>query len=219
MRITTTRCKAHNHPEFVLEADSQVPDSHLIDLAQTMEEMVAAGSVFRPEQTFEVGWMTTQVARFDAARLTLLEPDMKAMPIRWVPGVTETLRHKMVHVFTLDSFSLRDEMTMASIRQAMIVCTGYAVAEFFMARSEPRDRDSGWFVGCLDKDHDHNDPANLRCVSLYEAYLQQPGIQNFPLFPVGTMVVNDREKGLTVLKDDEPLRLVPGSFLDAWLKR
>jgi hypothetical protein len=215
MRVTTTRCKSHSHPEFVLDADSEVPDSHLRELAQTIEEMVAAGSVFRPKQTFQVGWIVTQIASFDATQLTLVEPDMKSMPIRWVPGVTETLRQKMVQVFALDSFSLRDEMTMATALQSMVVCTEYTAPEFFMVRSEPDGNDSGWFVGCLGQDHDHNDAENLRCLSLYEASLHQRGIQNFLLFPVGTTVVNDTKNGLTVLKDDQPLELVPGSFLDA----
>jgi len=32
------------------------------------------------------------------------------LPIRWIPGVTHTLRQKMLQVFVLDSVSLRHEM-------------------------------------------------------------------------------------------------------------
>lgn len=65
-----------------------------------------------------------------------------------------------------------------------------------MNRTEPDgERDSGWFVGCLDDDHDHNDSDNLLCVSLYEAYTKQKGIQSFVTFPVGTMIVSDPEDG------------------------
>ena len=49
-----------------------------------------------------------------------------------------------------------------------------------MTRSDPTDSaDSGWFVGCLADDHDHQQPANLTRVSLYEAFLRQPAIQGF----------------------------------------
>jgi hypothetical protein len=220
MRVTTTRCAVHKHPEFVLEANESVPESHLADLVETIETMVAGGSVFKPEQTFQIGWMITKVVRFDKTRLTLVEPDMEAMPMRWVPGVTETLRQKMVQVYTLDSFSLREEMTMATAFESMVVCTKYTANEFFMSRSEPDGRDSGWFVGCLGQDHDHNDAKNLKCISLYEAYLNQRGIQNFLLFPVGAMVVNDTARGLTVRdKNGSALKLVPGSFLDAWFNQ
>jgi hypothetical protein len=220
MRITTTRCAPHKHSEFVLEANENVPESHLTDLAETIEEMVETGSVFKPEQTFQVGWMITKVVPFDKTRLTLVEPDMKAMPIRWVPGVSETLRQKMVQIYTLDSFSLREKMTPASARESMIVCTKYTAVDFVMTRSEPNGRDSGWFVGCFEQDHDHNDAKNLSCISLYEAYLNQRGIQKFLLFPVDSMVVNETAKGLTVFDNNgEERELVPGSFLDACFKQ
>ena len=66
MRITTTTCHRHSHPEFVLEADdAHVPDVYLKDLADTIEQMVAAGSVFRPGETYivltdaELAWKFT----------------------------------------------------------------------------------------------------------------------------------------------------------------
>ena len=221
MRITTSKCGQFKHPEFVLEADDiAVPDVYLKELAETIEQMVAAGSVFRPGQTFQIGWMITQVASSGASRLSLVEPDMEEMPMQWVLGVTETLRQKMVQVFMLDSVSLRQEMKIPSVLQSLVACTRYSAPSFIMVRSEgANERDSGWFVGCLDDEHDHNDPANLSCVSLYEAYLNQQGIQGFVTFPVGTMIVNDKKNGLTILKDDKPLKIEPGSFLDTWLKR
>ena len=66
----------------------------------------------------------------------------------------------------------------------------------------------------------HNDTANLRCISLYEAYLNQRGIQGFVAFPSGIMVVMDRKTGLSIVNaDDEPLRVLPGSFLDDWFRQ
>jgi hypothetical protein len=88
-----------------------------------------------------------------------------------------------------------------------------------MSRSEgTNERDSGWFVGCRDHGHDHNDPGNLRCLSLYEAYLGQRGIQGFVTFPAGATVVIERKNGVTIFNEGEPLRIVRGSFLDAWLQ-
>src|SRR5438093_1532738 len=97
MRVSTTRCGKLGHPEFILEADeSAVPDVYLKGMAETMEGMVANGSIFRPGQTLQVACMITQVRPHGAAHLTLFEPDMKIVPIEWVPGITETLRQKMV---------------------------------------------------------------------------------------------------------------------------
>ena len=38
-------------------------------------------------------------------------------------------------------------------------------------------------------------------------------------FPVGTTIVVDRKQGMTILKEDSPLIVVSGSFLDAWFQR
>lgn len=89
-----------------------------------------------------------------------------------------------------------------------------------MSRSEStNERDSSWFVGCLDDGHDHNDTGNLRCISLYEAYLGQKGIQGFVTFPIEATIVVGRKKGVAILKQGEQLGIVRGSFLDTWLQR
>ena len=127
----------------------------------------------------------------------------------------------MLQVFMLDSVSLRQQMQMPSVVQSLIACTRYSAPNFIMVRSDPtQERDSGWFVGCLDKDHDHNDTANLQCISLYEAYLNQRGIQGFVAFPSGIMIVMDRKTGLSIVNsDDEPLKVLPDSFLDNWFRQ
>ncbi len=223
MVVTTTKCSHFHHPEFVLDADqSQVAEADLRNIVQAVEDMVAQGSVFEPGQTFQIGWMTTQVQIHDSARLTLFEPDMQGMPIKWVPGITRTLSRMSLQLFILDSVNLRDQLDFPSIRQSLIACTRYAEGSFFMARFAPvpeRKADSGWFVGCTNDDHDHNASANLACISVYEAYLNQRGIQGFVSFPVGAMIVCDQKQGMKVFKDGKELPIQPGSFLDAWFKK
>jgi hypothetical protein len=221
MIITTTKCKQFGHPEFVLEADeAHVPDSYLWNIAQTIEDMVASGSVFKPRQNFQIGWMLTHVQATSDGHLTLFEPDMETFPIKQAPGITHALRTLMLQLFMLDSVSLRNEMKSPSIVQSLLVCTRYTEPSFFMERTDPAaTNDSGWFVGCLDESHDHNSPANIRRLSLYEAYLNQRGIQGFVSFPIGAAIVLDQENGLTILKGEEKLAITPGSFLDAWFKR
>ena len=221
MIISTTKCEQFGHPEFVLEADEiAVPDIYIRELVETIEHMVADGAVFRAGETFQIGWMLTSVKNKGPKHLTQEEPDMRSLPIQWIPGVTDTLRQQMLQVFMLDSVALRNEMQIPSIQQSLIACTRYTADRFFMTRSEANNEtDSGWFVGCLDDGHDHNDTSNLRCISLYEAYLGQKGIQGFVTFPVDSMVILDPEDGVTILNKGERLSIVPGSFLDTWLRR
>ena len=218
MRITTTKCSQHRHPEFVLEADeAQVPEVYLQNVVQTIEGMVAGGSVFRPEQTFQIGWGLTLV-KAAGGQLTLVEPDMQSFPIQWVPGITHTLRQMMLQLFMLDSVGLRKQMDAPSIRDSLIACSRYHEPSFFLARSERDGADSGWFIGCRNDSHDHQNPANLQCISVYEAHLNQRGFQGFASFPVGSMIAIDRAHGLKVYLDDQELAVIPGSFLDEWFK-
>jgi hypothetical protein len=221
MKISTTNCCRFSHLEFILEADARsVPDIYLHEMADTIEQLVAAGERFKLNETFQIGWMLTRVESYSASQLTLVEPDMKSFPIKWVSGITNTLRQKMMQVFMLDSIALRDQMNVPSILQSLIACTDYSGPNFFMSRSDPtNERDSGWFVGCRDTEHDHNDPQNLCCVSIYEAFLNQPRIQNFITFPKDVIVVMDRSTGLSMLNEHGTIEFVAGSFLDEWKKR
>jgi hypothetical protein len=220
MQLVTRKCGRFNHPEFHLEADEAiVPDVYLRKLIETIEGMVAEGSVFKPGETFQIGWMITQVQPFDGSHLTLVEPDMKSFPIKWVPGVTHTLRQQMVQLFMLDSVSLREEMEIPTVLQSLVACTRYESSCFFMSMSESSNpNDSGWFVGCRE-DHDHNNPKNLRCISVYEAFLHQPGIQGFMTFPRNSVIAVEPGKGITIFHNEEKLKIKKGSFLDSWLKQ
>jgi hypothetical protein len=221
MVIVTDTCRQHGHPEFVLEADeAHVPAIYLENIAQTVQRMVAQGSVFRPGETFQIGWMLTRVEPYDGDRLTLAEPDMKSLPIRFVPGISQTLRQMMLQLFMLDSVSLRAEIDIPTAQQSLIACKDYAGAAFSMNRLAPTDAaDSGWFVGCLADGHDHHNPANLTRVSAYEAFLRQPAIQGFLAFPRESLIAIDPRAGVRIYKGERELKAEAGSFLEAWMKR
>jgi hypothetical protein len=220
MQLVTSQCRRYGHAEFCLQADDSVPGEYLQHAAQTVEQMVARGSQFRPGQTFQIGWMWTQVMQHDATYLTLHEPDMRSMPIQWVPGITETLRTMMIQLFTLDSVSLRGQMDAPHVRQFVLACNRFHEPEFRMIRMPAEEAaDSGWFLSCADDRHDHQRQANIVTLSVYEAWLSQRYIQGFVAFPVGSMISMDRHSGLQISLHDRPLRIVPGSYLDQLLRR
>lgn len=220
MRITTTKCSQLGHPEFVLEADDvQVPSAYLTNVVQTIEEMVKGGSVFKPGQTFQIGWSLTLVEQLGEL-LSLAEPDMESFPIKWTKGITSTLRQMMLQLVMLDSVGLRQEMDAPSIQQSLVACTRYDEQSFFMSRSHcSSGSDSGWFIGCMNDDHDHQEPANLKCISIYEAFLNQRGIQGFASFPVGSMIAVNGDHELKLFKEGAELGILPGSFLDEWTRK
>src|SRR5581483_2306561 len=110
MVLTTNGCNKFGHKEFLVEADtSVVPEVYLRNIMGTIESMISEGSVLLPGQTFQIGWMLTQVQSHDSGLLTLAEPDLRNMPVKWVPGITQSLRHLPGWVTGRDGSRKRDE--------------------------------------------------------------------------------------------------------------
>ncbi len=221
MRIETKNCHRHDHPEFVLEVDGdQIPEVYVQTFLETLENMVAAGSVFQPGETLQDGWMVTRVEDAGDGKLTLHEPDMQQLPVQFVPGITETLRHKMIQLFTLDSFGIeREQIKIPRIDQTAIACDRFdAGGELLLARDAGEERHSGWIFCCLDDDHDHEQDDNLQLVSLYEAMLRCPHVVAWMYFPDDSQIVLRPDRHPLVIWKDEQLEIQPGSYLDELLK-
>jgi hypothetical protein len=223
MIVSTTRCKDHGHAEFVLEVDERaVPPRHVSRVIETIEGLVAQGSVFTPGETLQIGWMVTRVQRYDEGRLTLLEPDMRTFPMAFVPGVTGTLRQMMLQLLFIDSLAVsRGDMDIPSVCQSAVACKKYRDAKsLVLSRGKPHGpRDSGWFIGCLDGGHDHEDENSLALVSLYEAFINQNQIQGWMAFPATTLIALQDGDTPKVFRDGKDLRIVTDSFLARLLER
>jgi hypothetical protein len=217
MPLSTTQCCIHDHPEFTLEFDEDlIPANFAEGLIATIELMVQAGSRFELGQSFQVGWMQTRVAP-KGDSLTLDEPRMDRTPWEFVRGVTQTLRHQMVQMFTSDSFGIsRDQIEIPNARMSALACTRFPDSSGLVGFRNEResDIDTGWFFGCGEDDHDHNQLESLVNMSLFEAFLSRPEILNFLWLPVGTAMDLTRGERPAVFLDDEELTITPGSFLD-----
>ena len=127
-----------------------------------------SGEVFRPGESLQVGWMYDLIVDRPDGTLGIQEPDFEQVPLAWVESATKTLRHIWFQKEVAASVALDPEFP--SYRQRAIVCTRLRdTSVLFMHRETPADADSGWFIGCYDDDHDHNDVSQLVSVSLFEA--------------------------------------------------
>ena len=72
-RIETTTCHEASHPEFVFQFADSVLDRWVEPVVGIAEHMVAAGEVFTPGETVQIGWQVCQVAEADGGRLTFHE--------------------------------------------------------------------------------------------------------------------------------------------------
>ena len=223
MLVETQRCKQFNHREFALELEDEALELHAHFLLRTIESMVERGEVLKPGETFQFGWLTLQIRALDDRRLTLFEPDLHSLPIEYIRGANAAIRHMMVQLFTLDSFAIeRARMLIPNMRQTVMVCDRFATAPiFFMTRNDPiaHQEDTGWYMGCMDPDHDHDTRENLNCITLYEAFLKRNDIHPWLIFPTDTKIFLNRKDPPKVWIGEQRFKLQSGSFVDEMLKQ
>jgi hypothetical protein len=216
--LRTTRCSRHGHSEFRITADPAVAvvEGDATWLLEWLEDTVAQGTRFADGQTCQVGWVVTQIRQDGGGDLSIWEPDMCHLPVEWSESVSRTLAHLRLQKDVVESMLPSEELAFPSMVQSAIVCTRLQEAEdLVLERSAPAAADSGWFCGCREDDHDHNDSTELRRVSLYEAAVKRtPQIIPYLALPPGVLIAV--AAGLPVVfRDGKPLDVHPGSYLAA----
>ena len=146
----------------------------------------------------------------------MLEPDFIEIPVNFVDSVTQTLVQLRLQKSVAESIGLEDQITFPSLRQSCLICTRVKDrGRFVMERFEKSENDSGWYLGCFDNDHDHNNPNNLQRVSLYDAACGMLMCVPFLPLPAQTLVkVNGTN--FTISYKNEPLTPKSNSFLDQY---
>jgi hypothetical protein len=217
MIARTTGCFRYAHPEFSVSYDPSVVIQPDVDwLVRTLETAVASGQRFEDGQLFQVGWIVTLIRRNADATLSLLEPRPHVSPIQWQESVDLTLVHCRLQKDVADSVGLLDSISFPSLRLGCIACTRYGSAEGLLLdrTSTTSADDSGWYLGCDDETHDHQDPSNLLCVSLWEAVVKDGRAIPYLALPPGILVHLGPQVPEVVLNDRQ-LFFTPGSYLHA----
>jgi hypothetical protein len=214
--LRTTTCARLGHPEFRIAYDPAIvviaDDAKW--LLGWLEESVAQGTRYVAGQTCQIGWITTEV-RLDGDDLSIWEPDMRRLPIEWSESVSHTLAHLRIQKDVVESVLGPGDLSFPSMRESAIICDRLGQGEgIVMERVEPAGADSGWFFGCTEDGHDHNDAAELRRVSLYEAVARHaPHIIPYLALPPG-ILVSIGAVDPVLYREGEPLLPRPGSYLD-----
>jgi hypothetical protein len=211
----TSTCARFEHPEFRICFDPKIaiePDVQWF--LHGLEQSVANGERFSNGQTFQVGWMLTLIRENEEGSLSILEPDMKQFPIAWVDSVSHTLSQLRTQKDVVESVLPADELCFPSILESAIICNRLGKTHnLLMDRSTLSNRDSGWFCGCREVDHHHNDVEQLTRVSLFEAAVKyHSGIIPFLALPVGSLV-GLKERVLTIFRGEDQLAFRLGSYL------
>ncbi len=139
---------------------------------------------------------------------------MRHLPIEWSKSVNNTLAHLRIQKDVVESVLEPHDLSFPSMRESAIICDRLGKGEdMVMERGEPAGADSGWFFGCREDGHDHNDAAELRRVSLYEAVIRHvPQIIPFLALPPG-ILLSFGASGTVLFREGEPLTPRAGSYL------
>lgn len=181
--------------------------------ANTLQVLAGNGSRFEAGQTMDIGW---SFVRFEqvADVLEFREPDFLSMPTQWLPGISRSLQHLALHRDIVESVLPVEEIAIPGMRHSCLACNQIGDGNaFFMHRTEFSGQNSGWFFGCLDREHDHDDAANLLKMSLYEVVVRRvrPALA-FLALPLESMVALDRGRR-SIYRYDLELEPKPGSCL------
>lgn len=88
----TQKCSKFGHPEILLHLadDAQMDPEWLIGF---FENAVSTGGKFKPDDTVQIGWMIDKVQQNSEGDLEIWEPVFDSIPIKWVRGIDNTIRH------------------------------------------------------------------------------------------------------------------------------
>ena len=214
--LRTTNCHNHQHPEFRIEYDPSIVhvEFDVTSIVEWIEQTVADGTRYVPGQSCQIGWLITEVRQREDGDLSLWEPNMGPIPIVWRESISLTMNHLRLQKDLVESVLDSAELSFPSIYQSAIVCTRLENCErVVMERVESSGRDSGWFIGCREQGHDHNDPAELKCTSLYDSAVRlAPQIIPYLALPAGTVLCIGSGSP-AIFRHGESLDFKPGSLL------
>jgi hypothetical protein len=211
--LASNICNHFGHPEFHISFDeTSALEMDAQSIITYLEGQVKSGVIFRPQQTIQIGWMIVMVKKESEGLLALAEPDLKEIPIRFTDSITNTLRHLRLQRDVAESIGVDPQFP--SIRQSALKCAKYDDGhDFFMERSEVLQNDSGWFFGCTNAEHNHNDPSILSRVSLYDLGCARPEIIPFVALP-SCCSITLKGKDIQICQSGFPCSFKPGSYLD-----
>lgn len=153
------------------------------------ERRVADGERFHAGETVQIGWMLTKLEAGEDSLLCVAEPDMKAIPIKFVDSVDSTLKHLRNQKDVVESIAPIRNPDFPSLQQSAVVHIRYkSASRLFLTRNPPHETDSGWsLTDPCDEVHAQYPSPYLR-ISLYQLGVDRPDLIKFLAFPPGLRV-------------------------------
>jgi hypothetical protein len=219
MVFKTSSCARYGHAEFSFVLAERIPVPGLERmLLGYFEGHVARGVRFGPAQNIDLGGSILRL--FDRGDGTLgvrdVGPDGNVVE---PDSAHRSLMRTWLRQEVARSYGLSPEFPAPSARALVCTATGDSRHALMLKRMNPSDaRDSGWYVGCTDPRHDHDNPANLLSTVVGTIPLHFPWLDQFLALPVGTELVVEMGARVSVpvlWRPDraDPVDAIPGSYV------
>jgi hypothetical protein len=184
-----------------------------------------------PKQTMRYGWTTLRFVT-DEHNLSGIGTDTLLIEERqnsfseknplYVTGVTRTLALLQLQHEAIRRNRVAGNAIYPHHSQQALVCrrvTPETIRHFRPLKAdrawEPDIHDSGWFIGCCDQDHDHDNPDESAMIHLFHLVESSPGLFPYLAMPVGTMLVFEEHQAIVFRPDEDEGQVDPGSLLSS----
>lgn len=186
-----------------------------------------------PGQTFQYGWSLLRFVSDEdnmsgAGSDTLLIEEQESLfafdDVPFVPGVARTLELMQIQHKAMQRTRVTGDVQYPFFAHFVLICsyvTPEAIQQLrpLMAERyhEPEGQFSGWFIGCCDKSHDHDNPDELGKVHLMHIVKGLPALFPYIAMPIGTALLFEEDKVVVFLPGKEqgfvdseaPLTILP----------
>ena len=208
------RFKNIKHPDFEIVFHKKPSvEADVEALLKFIHDSVMRGTAYKPGQTFEIGWMLCNIESTPSGTLTLFEPDFQSFPINWINSSSHTMLHLRLQRSAVESINMLEQVDFPRLDTSGLMCNQFTCSDEFIFDRQSKSKDSGWFFGCDNESHDHNDITVLSRQSLYALALLNPNVVHLLALPVG---VSGRvhKRSIELFHDEQKIELVPESYLD-----
>jgi hypothetical protein len=185
-------------------------------LLSYFETKNSEGLKFNHNETVKIGWITVMLRSQGSKILEIYEPNFSSIPIEWIRGVNNTLRHLTLQKEVCSQSGV--DAAYPSMRQSGIISPQFfeSHTKFEMVREPSIGNDSGWIF--RDDGYDGYDGAHC---SLYQIGCVAPAVIPFLALPSGSIVrwtgsdieIVTPSKAISAAGNDFLTRLMRSSYL------
>jgi hypothetical protein len=181
-----------------------------------------------PGQTLRYGWTMLRFvedernlsgAGIDALLIEEMQHPFSLNEPSYVPGVAHTISLLQLQHEAMRRNRVTGDSMYPSPSQIAIICTRVTPETVQRLRPlmahrawQPDARESGWFIGCCDRKHNHDDPDELATVHLLHLVKQFPGLFPYVAMPVGYQLLFEKSQAVIFHPGEEHGQVDPESL-------